>query len=154
LLPFFLSAQIDSIFLQHIKENNLSKVDSLLQTGVAINAVDEHGANALMWAVYKADTAMVRYLVSKGAVLPEKGIIRLNGGYYGNLTGIAAGEGKLEILKYLIETLEIPVDDKEYNAETDTVDGWTALQWGATNNKETIINYLIEEQADKKKSSI
>ena len=106
-------------------------------------ALDENGATTLMWAAYQSDLEMVKWLVENAAdPFLKKGVIYLNKektAYYGNLTGIAAGEGKLEMLRYLIEDLGIDVDDKEYNPETGQEDGWTAAQWADSRAKGEMI---------------
>jgi len=141
--------QIDSSLYQAIVQNDLGGVEEALKMGVDINATDENGANSLMWAVYKGDVKMVKYFKNQGATVPSKGTIPIqNGGYYGNLTGIAAGEGKLEILKFLLDDFKISIDEKEYNAEQDTTNGWTALQWGAALKKVNVVDYLTTQQAD------
>ncbi|MBI0400294.1 tetratricopeptide repeat protein [Cyclobacterium marinum] len=119
--------------LDAIKAGDLPELQQLVKEGADVNALDENGANPLMWAAYRADLEIVKWLVDNGAdPFLKKGVIYLNVEktvYYGNLTGIAAGEGKLEILQYLIEEVGIPEGDKEYNPETEKEDGWTAAQW-------------------------
>ncbi len=123
------SKPIDTLLLKAIKENDFQKVRSLVNEGVDVNARDKNEASPLMWAAYKADQQMVKFLVESGANFNHKGIIDLGGGaYYGNLMGLAAGTGKLELLKYLVEFCKINVDDNELNAENGEADGWTALQ--------------------------
>lgn len=149
LSPIWAQGQIDTSLYQAILHNDLAAVKTVVEHGVPINATDENGANALMWAVYKGNLEMVKYLVEQGANIHQKGTVHLkNGGYYGNITGIAAGEGKLAILKYLIEELNLLVDEKEYNTEADMMNGWTPLQWGASMKKMEVVNYLIDQKAD------
>ncbi len=94
------------------------------------------------------DVELVHWLVSRGADPFEKGTIRLdNEGYYGNLLSIAAAQGKVELLKYFIETCKIPVDDKELDLKTWTETGWTGLQWAATNGQFNAAQYLLEKGA-------
>jgi CHAT domain-containing protein/Flp pilus assembly protein TadD len=118
--------------LQAIKSNDFTNVKELVEAGADVNTADKNGATALMWAAYRDSLDMVKYLVDQGADYTQKGVIYLNEQkttYYGNLTGIAAGENKLGLLKYLIEDLGINVDDKEYNPEENADTGWTAAQW-------------------------
>jgi len=152
-LSFWVIAQTNAntTILQAIQANDLPQVKALVAAGADVNTQDENKATALMWAAYKGDLEMVQYLVTQGADYTQKGVIYLNDektAYYGNLTGIAAGEGKLELLKYLIEELGIDVDDKEYNPEEDADTGWTALQWAVNEKHEEIAIFLMEERAD------
>jgi len=131
--------------LQAIQNNDLARVKALVTDGADVNIRDENKATALMWAAYKADLEMVQYLVVQAADYTQKGVIYLNEektAYYGNLTGIAAGEGKLELLKYLIEDLGIDVDDKEYNPEEDAETGWTAAKWADNRILGEVMAYL------------
>ena len=69
-------------------------------------------------------------IISKNATVNNEGVIYLNSrhtSYYGNLLGISVGENNLEMLKYLIEELNIDINNIEYNFESDKFDGLTAL---------------------------
>jgi tetratricopeptide (TPR) repeat protein len=141
----------DLQFLSAIKANDFNKIRQLSEAGANVNATDSNLSTMLMWAVYKSDLQTVKYLVGKKAKVEAKGVIFLNDektSYYGNLSGIAAGEGKTEILKFLIETCKINTEDKEYDAETKTETGWTALQWAASSGRLGTVEYLIEKRAN------
>ncbi|NHE58969.1 tetratricopeptide repeat protein [Cyclobacterium plantarum] len=143
--------QAQSPFLDAIGARDLPQVQQLVKAGADVNALDENGATPLMWAAYQADLEMVKWLVDNGAdPFQKKGAIFLNEektAYYGNLTGIAAGEGKLEMLQFLIGEVGIAVDDKEYNPETGQEDGWTAAQWADSGVHGDVMAYL-EKRAD------
>jgi len=137
--------------IEAIQANELPQVKALVTAGADVNVWDENRATALMWAAYKGDLEMLQYLVAQGADFTQKGVIYLNEektAYYGNLMGIAGGEGKLELLKYLIEELNIDVDDKEYNPKENAETGWTATQWAINEKYEEIAIFLIEKGAD------
>lgn len=143
---------INDNLLTAIRENNLATVKMLIENGADINAADSNHASMLMWAVYKADLPLVKYLVSRGADHRKKGTIYINDqktSYYGNLTGIAAGEGNLQVLKFLLEELHIPFDDKEYDNAAQTETGWTALQWAASSGHLEIVKFLVQNGAEK-----
>tara|TARA_R110001599_G_scaffold221395_4_gene420024 strand:- start:45278 stop:49549 length:4272 start_codon:yes stop_codon:yes gene_type:complete len=146
-----IALQAQTPLLDAIKAKDLPEVQKLVKEGADTNALDENGATTLMWAAYQSDLEMVKWLVENAAdPFLKKGVIYLNKektAYYGNLTGIAAGEGKLEMLRYLIEDLGIDVDDKEYNPETGQEDGWTAAQWADSRAKGEMMAYL-EKSAD------
>lgn len=113
-----------------------------------VNIKDKNGATALMWAIYYSDLDMVKLLLSKGADPYIKGRIYLpgSGAIYGGCMAVAAGQNKLEILKYLIEELKIPVDDRELGSNNNE-DGWTALHWAAVKGNNDIITYLVKKKA-------
>ncbi len=146
-------AQIDPTLLAVAQANDLNAVKKINPTPAMLNAQDKHGATALMWAAYKGDLAMVRYMLEGGANPMLDGAICLDdtcGGYYGNLLGIAAGEGKMDMLRYFVEELNIPVDDVEWNPITKKKDGWTALTWACSRNVTVAALYLLEKNANPK----
>jgi len=148
---FSVNAQINPKLLAAIQANDLAAVKTINPAPAMLNAQDKNGASALMWAAYKGDLAMVQYLVEQGADHQLQGAICLDdtcGGYYGNLTGIAAGEGKLNMLRYFIEDLKIPVDDVEWNPVTREKDGWTGLTWACSKNRYEITTYLLKKRAN------
>jgi len=145
---FSVNAQINPKLLAAIQANDLAAVKTINPAPAMLNAQDKNGASALMWAAYKGDLAMVQYLVEQGADHQLQGAICLDdtcGGYYGNLTGIAAGEGKLNMLRYFIEDLKIPVDDVEWNPVTREKDGWTGLTWACNNATFKSAAYLTSQ---------
>lgn len=144
------SQYIEKKLFDAVIENNLVLVKKLVAEGANINSVDKNGASVLMWAAYKADLSMVKFLISKKADFRKKGVIYLTidqQSYYGSLMAIAAGENKPELLKYLIKKKKIPVNDKEYNIETNKEDGWTAFQWACQKGHLEILDILIEKGA-------
>lgn len=140
----------DKKLFEAVIKNDLQQVKLLVKDGANINAEDENGATLLIWAAYKADLSMIKYLVSQKADYKKKGIIYLSKdhqSYYGSLLAIAAGENKPEILKYLLKKKKIPVSDREYNIETKQEDGWTAFQWALQNGHLEILNILLDKGA-------
>jgi tetratricopeptide (TPR) repeat protein len=118
--------------LKALQAGDTTQARQLLARGADPNAPDANGATPLMWAAYRGSLNLVRELVAAKADPRRKGVIYLNPektAYYGNLTGLAAGEGNLPLLRYLLEGLNLPVDDRGYNPETGQDDGWTAAQW-------------------------
>jgi tetratricopeptide (TPR) repeat protein/CHAT domain-containing protein len=145
------SQNLDEQLLEAVKQNDGEAVAELLLNEASPNSRDENGASVLMWAVYKADIAVVKELISLGANPQTKGVIYVDStlqSYYGNLVGIAAGEGQLEKLQYLIEQLEIPVSDRELNPQTKKEDGWTGVQWAWNKEHPELFSYLSERGAD------
>lgn len=151
-LVLFIASNVfsQSIF-DYVKANDFSSVKAYSDS---INARDDNQATPLMWAVYKSDLKMVKMLISKGADPNLKGWINfrdstLNGYFaYGSCLVIAAGENKLDILKYLLKKQKIPIDDKEINLDKNIDNGWTALQWAAVQGNLDIITYLVKKGAN------
>jgi CHAT domain-containing protein/ankyrin repeat protein len=135
-----------------VKRNQLPEIKELIKKGADVNFQDSNKASILMWAVLKGNLETVKYLVSQKADFTQKeGIIWLDAkkrAYYGNLTGIAAAENKLEVLQYLLEVCKIPTDDQEYNPEDKKANGWTALQWAASKGNSEIVEYLAKKGAN------
>lgn len=148
-LSFHLNGQVDSSLIDAIVNNDFVKVKIAIENGANVNAKDSLHATPLMWAVYKANLKLTKLLLEEGASTEVKGIIRLdNKNYYSSLLGIAAGEGRLEHLKYLIDSIGIVIDERGYNPKTSKRDRMTPIQWAANNNKTRVIGYLIDKGAN------
>ena len=149
-------AQLDSILMSYIKVNNPQKVDSLLKsTSVDLHATDENGANALMWACYNADSSMVETLFEHGAKAPkEGGGIYYNGqtqlgskvtGWYGSIQGVAAGEGKVGTLRYLLDVQKLDVDQQVAHPSVDSLSMWSPLMYASHLEQGKCMKVLILE---------
>jgi ankyrin repeat protein/WD40 repeat protein/uncharacterized caspase-like protein len=134
-----------------------------------LNAPDANGGTLLMHLAKETDfLPLIQLLINRGADLRPHGFVwtdSVNGGFYGNLQGIAAGKGNLDMLKYFIETCRLEVDGKEFDQTSKAFTGWTALQWACTNLNgtweynsgwdkpyfepdPTILDYLLAKGAD------
>ncbi len=135
------------LLLKAISANDTLQIKDLVSKGANVNGRDKNGATMLMWAAYKCDLSMVKFLVSKGANCRVKGLIYPDtlGSWYGNLLGIAAAQGKLDMLKYFIEQCKIPVDDPEFK---EGKEGWTALQWASFKGNLDLVVYLLLKKAN------
>ena len=146
-------AQTSMDLLKAIQSNDLSTVKLIHPDSLQLNTRDANHATPLLWAAYKGSLEMVKYLVGCGANPFLNSAICLNdscGSYYGNLMGLAAGEGNLSLLRYCLEDLNIPIDDLEWNPVTGQKDGWTALTWACNKNNSEIIAYLIKKKSNPK----
>lgn len=143
-------AGLSEQLLNAVKRNHLDSVKLLAEQGADVNYQDRHLAPVLMWAAYKGDMEMVKYLVVQGADPTKKGAIYIDtsGSYYGNLMGIGAAEGRLDLLEYLLDSLGIAVDDKGWNPEQNKAIGLTALQWAVISGSLTTCKILLEHNAD------
>ena len=118
-----------------------------------VNIKNKEGATALMWAIYHSDIKMLQVLITKGADINLNGTIQYsdnsgNNYCYGSCLAVASGENKIDILKYLVEEKNIPVNTREYNPKTKRNDGWTALEWAAVKGNYPTLKYLISKNAD------
>lgn len=145
---------------RHILENDYKAV-KLYQESV--NVQNEPDPTPLMFAVYKSDLKMVKLLVKKGADINRKGIIS-HGDFsefsYGSCLTVAAGENKIEILKYLLsQGANIDEEEAIINGESEYVDkgselAWTPLQWALIKGNIDIVKYLVRKGADVNKFGI
>ncbi len=157
LLGTSLFAQINDRFFNGIKNDQLDVVKKCLRDNrFLLNTMDEDGATPLMWAVYKGSLPMVKYLIDScgaGNNLRPKGVIYIDSlkeSYYGNISSIAAGNNKVDILRYFIEEKgwDWMKADKEYNPITKKYDGWTALEWASSAGATKSVMYLAQIGAD------
>jgi WD40 repeat protein len=146
-----ISAQdmLNERLLEAVKHNRLDSLKILVDQGADVNYTDSNKAPVLMWAAYKADLKMVKYLVGKGADYTKKGIISFeDGSYYGNLTGLAAGERKLDMLKYFVEECKIDANDKEINRDGIIKENApAAIEYSLSYYYYEISKYLIQKGA-------
>jgi CHAT domain-containing protein/ankyrin repeat protein len=141
----------DLSLINAVKHNNTAAVEKLISQGASINAVDSNLATPLMWAAYTGNLSLFKYLVQKGANYKKKGVVYLDSthtGYYGNIIGIAAAKNDTLLLVYCLDSLHLPVDDKEYNGETKAEDGWSPLFWAASKGNLESVHILVEHYAD------
>jgi len=146
-----LSANAQNPLLDAIKKNNFVQVKEEVKNGANVNYRDKNNATPLMWATYKSDLEMVKFLKNKGADCNLNGLVfyeKDTSIYYGSLMAIAAGENKFDILKYFVENCEISIEDCEYNPNSDKNDGWNALQWSSFMGNIDIVEYLTEKGAN------
>ncbi|GAB3953641.1 CHAT domain-containing protein [Spirosoma harenae] len=151
LLTLSATAQINPQLLLAIQQNNPQALSAALSAKARANpnATDSLGATPLMWACYKADTPLVKILLQAGAKPECRGVIRVDASTnYGNLTSIAAGLNKLPLLRYLVDTLKLSVNEAGYNPITKKNDGWTPAEWAASKGDADILRYLAERGAD------
>ncbi|MEM2908892.1 MAG: ankyrin repeat domain-containing protein [Candidatus Bilamarchaeaceae archaeon] len=58
---------LNTQLLEAAKEGNTKEVEELLTKGVNVNAKNEYGTTALMWAAYRGNTETVEMLKKYGA---------------------------------------------------------------------------------------
>lgn len=151
LLLFTVSVTHGQSLFRLVKANDFEGVKAYNDL---VNLRDSNNATPLMWAVYAADLDMVKLLVRKGGDVNMKGWILFEDtatGFemiYGSMMAIAAGENKIEIIKYLLHKQKISIEDKEINFYENKENGWTALQWASVKGNKEMVSYLAEQGAN------
>lgn len=165
--------KINEQFFRAAEHGNISKIKSLLESGIDINIIDNKGRTAVMIATYANDPETVKVLIDYGADIDIQDDMKNNPFLY------AGAEGFLEILRMTIDaganpnllnryggTALIPASEHGYVGvvrellENTDIDvnlvnnlGWTAmmeaivLSEGGKIHQETI-KLLIEHGAD------
>lgn len=132
------------------KTGNLLWVQYLINSQpLLVSSTDKNGAPPLMWAIYGGHLEIVKLLINKGADPNQKGLIYLDDpkdAYYGSPLVTAAGEGHLSVLQYLLETLNLNLEDSEIDKDGKETK-WTALMWAASKGQLSIIEYLVSKGA-------
>jgi ankyrin repeat protein len=144
------TAPCDPVLVAAVKLGDLAQVKTLIACGTDVNAADDNGAPPLMWAVYKGRLDIARILVKAGADPTRKGLIWLDGqrkSWYGSTLCAAAGEGDLNAVKYLLEELQIPADDRELD-DSRRPAGWTPLLWASAKKRSAVVETLVASGAD------
>ena len=92
----------------------------MLKSGANVNARDENGSSLVMWAAYRGGVPLVQTLVEHGADIQTHGVIwidREHGSDYGSVLSIAAGEGKIELLRYLLDLNRLNINMCEFRSK-------------------------------------
>lgn len=142
-------AVVNGKLLTAVKGNDIAATKAALGEGADANAHDDKDTPALLWAVKGGNLEMVKTLVDGGAKCNDKsGVIWNNGATYGSPVVAAAGFNKLDIVKYFIESCNVPVNDQEYDVTTKQNNGWSPLGAAASAGNTNIISYLLGKGAN------
>ena len=116
------------VFFKSVKGGAFAEVKRLIEEGTDVNAQDNEGWTALMWALEYGHTEVVKLLIEEGADVNAKDKKGFTALMY------SSREGNTEIVKLLIEAgADVNAKDK---------DGFTAFMW-AFESKE--IRKLLRE---------
>ena len=152
-----------------VKSGNITITKSLIRKGANINAVHDNFGTPLMYATELGELKIIKLLISSGASLMLRNSngyslvqnIPISGNmdvlkYYQSLNIdlkdkalkdgwtimiTAAGDGTLEMFKYLVETMKFPTDDK-------TIDNYSEFLAAVNNSNAPIVKYLLEKGAN------
>jgi ankyrin repeat protein len=129
-----LLANLNDDFIQAAECGNLEQVENCLSQEVEVNAIDNDGLTALMWAAENGHLSVVQYLIEHRAEVNAK----TNYGWTALMW--AAESGHLAVVQYLVE------QRAEVNATTNS--GLTALMEAAFKGHLSVVLYLIEHGAE------
>ncbi len=112
---------------------NITVIKKLIRDYRAnIEAKDEDGWTALMWAVCADSIEIVRFLVKECSANVE------SKDSYGRTALMVAATGDLEIVRLLVQECGASVESRDNN-------GWTALMWAVNRGRIETVRFLIEE---------
>jgi len=140
----------DSLLLQAVKNSDLQLAQKYLKQGANVNYADDYDATVLMWAAYKSNIEMVKMLVEAGADHTLKGAIIFdeNNNYYGSIMEVVAGEHKVDILKYLVNELKIPIDEQGISELGGELIGMNALNTAIQKDDKEMVDLLLSMGSD------
>ncbi|OHD16102.1 MAG: hypothetical protein A2086_06375 [Spirochaetes bacterium GWD1_27_9] len=130
-----MSSDIDLLFLQAVRNENLSKAKELLENGADINACDSTGKTALIIASGEDYLSIVEFLLTKGANVntAEKEI--------GGTSLVAA------VINYNLSIMKLLIEHKA-DVNIATFDNFTPLMYASQKNFIEGVNILIKNGAD------
>lgn len=136
------SEGVDAVWFDAVKQGNLIKIKELVEQGQDIEAKDDAalGQTALGWAAFIGYEDIVDYLVDQGANLMATDKADVSSALK------SAGLGNnVNIFKKLHLLLQDKVDLNDQLADTQ---GETILIVAASNGRNEIVKYLLEQGAD------
>ncbi len=125
----------DKQLLNGAKDGNIKKIDEVLENGANINAIDEYGWTALMWASASGHARAVEFLLNNNADMEIKN--KVEGG---NALLWAAWENRLGVVNILLR--------RGADIEARTKLGKTVLIYAAHKNQINILKLLIGHEAN------
>ncbi len=131
-LTFSIFGNID--FILSAKEGYTGRLERLIQVGANVNAVDENGSTALMWAAQEGHAGSVTTLLANGA---DVNIANVSGS---TALMYAIGSGNANIVTQVLDA------GADINAAE--IDGYTALMYAVSQGNVNIVTQVLEAGAD------
>lgn len=142
-------AKVNADLIAGVKAGNSAQVKEALAAGADATAHDGK-TPVLFYAVKAGNLQMVKDLVAAGAKCTDKsGTLVIGTSSFGSPSVLAAGLGKLDILKYFIESCNVSVNDQEYDSSTKSNDGWSPLGAAAALGNLDVVKYMVAKGANK-----
>lgn len=141
-LETFDDETLNKLMVHAMKINVPLAVSALAEAGANINAVDDAGYTLFMQAIKSGSVDIAKSLKAAGALMNQKG--------FNGQTDIviAAKEGQLEALKYLVEELKLDAADDVYGINAVCWRGFSALIHAVAEDQMETTKYLIKNGAD------
>ena len=170
LLLLFVSCSSNSgeNLIKAVKASDFEKVKRIT-THENVSFIDEKGATPMMWAAFNGNVEVIDFLIKNGADARKKGVLSVERkDAYGKDVIIsypaplnaAAGEGRLEAVRYLIEKAGVSVNQKTIKVR-DSIDAKgnhsffdeaendkSALIEAVLAHKKEVAEYLLSKGAD------
>jgi len=98
--------------IEAVIEDDFNQLSSLVEKGANVNSSDAALATPFMWAAFKGNLKMMKFLKNKGSYCGQTGVISLDNfeKIYISPINAAAGEGHLNAVKYLVEDCGVDVN--------------------------------------------
>ena len=171
LLTLFLAsctAKSGDNLIKAVKANDFEKVKRIT-TQENVSFIDGKGATPMMWAAFNGNVEILDFLIKNGADARKKGVLSVErkNAYgkdviisYPSPLNAAAGEGRLEAVRYLIEKAGVSANEKTIKVR-DSIDAKgnfsffdeeendkSALIEAVLAHKKEVAEYLLSKGAD------
>jgi len=120
---------------KHVLFGKISRLQEYIAAGYDINTPDIWGRTAIYYAIFNDDISVFKFLVENGADYNFKDLIDGS-----SLLHLAATEGHLDKVKYMVEELGLSIDDLDDDYKT-------PLSSSMLFSQVDIAEYLIEQGA-------
>lgn len=131
-------------FVNAVRENDIEEVERLIESGVDVNAKDEHSNTALLSASWRGYTEIVKLLL-------EHKDIDVNAKHFLDSTAlqVASLNGNTEIVKMFLEQKDIDIDARDKKGHSAWFYAWFYAVYGGGRGNREIVE-LIEEARNNK----
>lgn len=124
-------------FHQALLNADFEKIEEFFNNGTDINQSDENGRNSIYYAIFSENLDILKWVIGKGADINY--VCPIDGN---SLLHLAAGEGRLDMVQYLIR-------EHHFDVNALNRDGETPLSCSMIFTQMELACYLIEKGAVK-----
>ncbi len=141
-------AAVNGQLITGIKAGSVQQVKDAIAAGADANAHDGK-TPVIFLAVKSGNLELVKTLVAAGAKCNDKsGTLSAGSASYGSPAIVAVANGKMDVLKYLLDDCKVAINDQEYDPNTKKNNGWSPLGAAASLGKLDIVKYLVGKGAN------